>query len=372
MKRNQYPDRIKNLIETCGKDRFSDPDNVIESSEEIRAFASENNDNSLSGYADFFTADAFFTKYNSAECMKHLKTAMKKLYEAGEWQQLGECYNLFGVLAEQHGIFSAAIDSYSEAISLCHRHDLTLLGAKVYANYSNLLLKNGDSENALKALLACFEYSERLGENEAYAYLRLRIRVNLAKLYVNLGKKEYAEREIDRIEGLYIENAGLSKEIDYYYLKLIYSDLAGNSDDKQTALKELIEAFLSCRYKVDYLDECLDMLEYFKQKGLYDLMKVVLPAFKKVAKSNDFLNAQIAISDYRIELLQHEGRWGSLLEEYRHYRELSIRHKKQLSAFLRLRSDIRRLSEQYRDSTVPFEGMNDSKMAGSESLMIIF
>ncbi len=371
MKTDHYPEKIKNLIEECSERRFADPDMVLESSEEIRIFASKNNEAALSGFADFYSADAFFTKYNSSACIKHLKAAIKKLLEAEEWQLLGECYNLLGVLSEQHGIFSTASDSYSEAIRLSREYNLTLLAAMAYANYSNLLHKSGRSDAALKAVLACREYLNKENADTRYVYLQVRIQVNLAKLYVSLRRKEDAEREIGILESLYSDNNEISKELDYYYLKLLYSDMAGNSSDMQEALKELLEAFLTCEYKVDYLDECLGMLEFFKQKGHYDLMKIVLPVFKKFPKSNDFLNAQINISNYRIELLQHEGRWGSLLEEYRHYRDLSIKHKEQILTILKLRSDIRHLLGRNTDSDILAERNPDSIINSDEPFMIM-
>ena len=371
MKTDHYPEKIKNLIEECSERRFADPDRVFESSEDIRRFASENDDIALSGFADFYSADAFFTKYNSAACTKYLKAAVEKLLAASEWQQLGECYNLLGVLSEQHGIFSTSSDSYSEAIRLSREYNLTLLACMAYANYSNLLQKSGRSDAALKAALACREYLKKETEDSRYIYLKIRIQVNLAKLYVNMRRKEDAGREIEILEGLYSDNSEISKELDYYYLKLIYSDLIGSSSGIQDALKELIEAFLKSAYKVDYLDECLGMLEFFKQKGHYDLMKIVLPVFKKFPKSNDFLNAQINISNYRIELLQHEGRWGSLLEEYRHYRELSIKHKEQVLDVLKLRSEIRHLLGRSADKDILAESNPDSIINSDTPLMIM-
>lgn len=342
MNRSQYPDEINNLINKCNDERFSNPDLVIEYSEQIHSYADKLSDTALAGLADFYIGDAYFTKCNSTDCMRHINAAIKELYAASEWQQLGECYNLLGILCEHQGNFSGAIESYSDAINLIDRYELNVLGTMVYANYSNLLHKSGDNEAALSAILACSSYCNGIGDDPHYSYLPIQIQISIAKIYIYLWMKDESTREIAKLEQMYAERPEQPHELDYYYLKLIYSDLIHDEKLEEIALKELIDTFLACEYKVDYLDECIGMMEYFKRKGRYDLLRTVLSVLRKVMGDNDFTDTLINISGFRIDLLQHEGRWGSLLEEYRNYRNLSIRHKKQVISVLHVLMDIKR------------------------------
>ena len=341
MNRTSYPQEIQNLICICESERFSDPAAVIDSAEKIHSYADEICDTSLAGYSDFCIGDAYFTKCDSEDCMRYINAAIQELHSASEWQLLGECYNLFGILCEHQGNVSDAIESYSQAILLVENHHLNVLGTMVHANLSNLLHKGGDNETALKEVLECRKYLARITEDDRYDYLPIQIQINIARTYVYLKQKDKASEELQLLERMFDSKPEQAKDFDYYLLYLSYFDLCHDTDNESLALEKAIRSFHNCEYKVDYLDDCIEFMRYLKRKNNYVLLKELVKEMDQSTTSNDFTDTLMNIQDYKIALLQHEGRWGALLDELRNYHSLSLKHKRQVYNVTKVMMDMR-------------------------------
>ncbi|MCR5527324.1 MAG: GGDEF domain-containing protein [Lachnospiraceae bacterium] len=338
---NKYPEKIQYLIKQCTEERFSSPELVIKYAEEIHIYADSICDSALAGHADFFIGDAYFTQCDSENCMRYINAAMQELFVAADWQLLGECYNLFGILCEHQGNISGAIESYSQANILIERYGLYILGSMVHANYSTLLHKGGDNESALEEILICRKYVNQIQDNDHYAYLPIQIQINIIRIYICLLQKSSAQREIDKLEEMYKARPEQPYEIDYYLMRLMYSDLCKDNAAEKDCLDDIMQALHDCEYKVDYLDDCTELMQYLKRKGRYDLIRVVIKELESVTSSNDFTDTLMTISGFRCDVLQHEGRWSDLLDELRHYRSLSDNHKKKLYSVLKIMMETR-------------------------------
>ncbi|SFK95773.1 diguanylate cyclase (GGDEF) domain-containing protein [Lachnospiraceae bacterium KH1T2] len=327
---NNYPEKIQNLIKLCNEERFSSPRSVIDYAEELHLYADSICDSALAGYADFSIGDAYFTQCDSENCMRYINAAMKELFAAADWQLLGECYNLFGILCEHQGNISGAIESYSQANILIERYSLYVLGAMVHANYSTLLHKGGDDLSALEEILICNKYIKHIQNDDHYAYLPIQIQINTIRIYISLMQKKRAAEELAKLEEMFAARPEQSYEVDYYLMRLMYSDLCKDEMEEKRCLDNMMQALHECEYKVDYLDDCTELMTYLKRKNRYDLIRVVLKELEGVTSSNDFADTLMTFSGFRCDLLQHEGRWSDLLDELRHYRRLSDTHKKSL------------------------------------------
>ena len=341
MNRTNYPQEIQNLISKCESERFSDPSAVIASAEKLHSYADEICDTALAGYSDFCIGDAYFTKCDSEDCMRYINAAIQELYTASEWQLLGECYNLFGILCEHQGNVSGAIESYSQAIILVDKYALNVLGTMVHANLANLLHKGGDNDSALDEVLKCRTFLAKIDDDPRYEYLPVQIQINIARAYVYLMQKDKAANELRILENMYDKSPEQPRDFDYFLLYLSYYDLCHDTDNEQIALDKVVNSFKECEYKVDYLDDCIELMRYLKRKANYALLKELVKEMEQATTANDFTDTLMNIEDYKIAIMQHEGRWGSLLDELRNYHSMSLKHKKQVYNVTKLMMDMR-------------------------------
>ena len=321
----RYGEEINRQIQRAEDLRFTDPKEVIRIAEQLQKIGNERKDYALRGLANFCIGDAYYTMADGENCTTYIQHAIHDLHRAKEWQKLGECYNLLGILFAHQGNISQALSSYYSAMELVENYGLDFLGAMVYENYSELCDRSNNEEEALRKAMISKAYIEKTKEHPRYEFMKTAILIRLIKSLLKLERYDEARIRISELNDLIHANPSLAENeetaLDLQVLDTLWKHCLGDVEAEEKSLQKTMEDFIACKYRIDFFWTCVELMEYLKRNSRKAMLEQVISLMEVSFQESGatFPDLQAHISRYKVALLKEMGRKEELFQELQKY-----------------------------------------------------
>ncbi len=343
MDKGRYELEIQELIDKTTEIRFTKPTTVIQLARELLKEAERIQDHALRGYAYFCIGDAYYTLCESDNCLIFINQAIKSLFLAKDWQKLGECYNLLGILFSHQGNTSSALDSYYAGMEIAEEHELDYVAAMLYENYAELCARTDNVEEALRNALISREYADNIKGNPRWKNIVSAVECELVRHYIRLGQKANAGIHLVALEK-HLEKYPELEDFDPNLVHLFWAQCDGDKELEQRWLDITMQSFLDCEYRIDYFWNCIEFMKYLDAKGDIERLEIVVKQMEKSLDGNGFPDMQVRLCKFKCDLLEKQGKKEELLQELMHYREqVDLQNEQQnkiMSLFVDLRNSL--------------------------------
>lgn len=302
--------------------RFQDPERVLSLARSMLARAEEEKNVGMIGLAHFWTGDAYYMLMDSENSIAHIHEAMKSLNDAGDYDHLGQCYNLLGIIFSHQGDNSAAFQSYIRGIAILRDHpDYDHLATMLYANCAELCDRTGNLLDARKMYLQSLIYCERLyAKSSNYQGLLPVIYRGLVLLEINLGNEGEARAYLKRLNRE-IQACPEEKDcFEQYMVLLLFSAFLGKQENVESFEQKALASYLKIEYPIDYFWPTISFLNYLESKGKFPEIKIVLNHMDQGLNKDDFPDCQARLAGYRIRMAESLGDRDEELTQFRRYR----------------------------------------------------
>lgn len=147
---SHYPPDILKLIDSFDRHYDHDLPQLAESIAVLKAYAEEQNDDSLLGFTHYHAAKvALLTRQDVPSYRKHLAEAVRLLQSEDDADILGGCYNLAGVECLEHCNYDLALSHFLTALRILEPLHDHMVSALVNSNIGTLYADIGDFSQAL-------------------------------------------------------------------------------------------------------------------------------------------------------------------------------------------------------------------------------
>lgn len=318
----KWTEEARKAYEKMQEIRFTDPKTVIALGRKLLKEALEQKSSHVMGLANFAIGDAYYTLCDRDNCIIYLHHAIQCLSKTEDYEKLGECYNLLGMLFAHQGDNSSAFDNFAAGMDILEEHpDLNFLGVAIYENYSELCDRTGNTEEARKKVLISLDYCEKLGtKSDRYLDTKSVVLGELIQLDVRLGKEAEARvrmREFTEIRELL--GAGDRYDFADDVTMLLYWEFIGDRAREDEFVQKSLQSLKDCTYRIDFFWTAIHFLEYLKRKGRDDLEEEVVNLVDESLSGDEFPDLKARLCRYRVEILEKRGETGALIPEMRHF-----------------------------------------------------
>ncbi len=335
-----YAEDIQIRLREMDELRFTEPERVIPLAEQLFTEAKEAEDDSLMGYADFFAGDAWYGVGNVDHCLYHMNRGIREFERAGIWYKEVGCYILLGIVFSNQGDLSNAFASYREALLLAQEHDDIFDMALIYENYSEICDLSENQEKALQYAHLARRCILRCRENPRFNTIYAIIQTTVAKLDIKSGKLDHAERVLNELKRFIAENPGEKEGLDLLIVDLLCIHKRGRTEEEREAVSKVIRNFDENTCRSDYFMYIMLFMQYLRETERNEELEHVLNEMESSLGNENFPAIQLRISDFRVQILEEQGREQELLQELMKYRTYFLRQQKQNSATVRFVLDL--------------------------------
>jgi len=342
MDTTKYGADVVRRIKKTEELRFTEPKEVIATAEELLYIAKQMQDVALSGLAYFCIGDAYYTMADGERCSRYINCAIRELNRAKEWQKLGECYNLLGILFAHQGDISQALNSYYRAMELVENYGLDYLGAMVYENYSELCDRSNNEEEAYRKAMDSKAYIEKIPQHPRYQFLKTAVLIRLIKTLLKLRRGEEAKLRILELQELQQQNPTMLEDeetkLDLQVLDTLWLHFQGKSEEEEESLRQTMETIRQCKYRIDFFWTCIEFMEYLRTTHRQEMLESVIRMMEDSLQEEgaSFPDLQTHISKYKVGLLREMNRKEELFYEYERYFHYIDLQKKQSNSTIGL------------------------------------
>ena len=329
--------------------RFSDPQRVTEICQDLASEALEEKNYNLCGVAEFLCGDAYYTLADPDNCLTHLHQASEFLNQAENWQKLGECYVLMGMLLENQGDNSSAFNSFHAAMEVLQDNpDHYFLGAQVFENYSELCDRMGSLEDGLYYAKKSLNYSVKITDPTAYYYATGIVLAELVLFDVRLNNLKEAKHYLDQLDELHRAKLNITESDEFTVFedskfneevaRFIYYHEAGEKDAARIHFEEISRLFHRSDYGIDYFWISIILLQFLYDKGCLRLMKEIINGMSERLNGKGMAGLQIKLSRLKLNLYDQEGDFKSVYKEmktYLHYTDINQQNENHILHLLR-------------------------------------
>lgn len=303
---SEYRGRIKELIDITQEKRFSAPEEVLSTAGMISDMAG--NDSDLKGYAYFCTGDAYYTLSNCEKCFTYIGMAANEFSKAHNWEKLGECYNLLGLMFKDMGNPTSALESFHDGINLVERYGLSLQGAMIYDNYSDICYESELYEEAIIKADKSIEFSSRITGHKRWRALTATAMISKIKSELRLRNISAAGKLMNELNDLISETTEDELDVDVSLIRLLMAHVEHDDEQEEAALNATMNLFSRCTHIVDYFYVCKDLMSYLEENKRYQLLEDVLNKLDEATKNDNFHDIQLVMTKCRINLFKHQKR----------------------------------------------------------------
>ncbi len=335
-----YAEHIQLRLREIDKLRFTDPEKVIPLAEQLYEDAKDLGDDGLMGYADFFAGDAWYSIGNVDHCLYHLNRGIREFERVGNWYKEIGCYILLGIVFSNQGDSGNAFASYREALILAKENDDIFDMALIYENYSEICDLTENSEKALQYALHARKCILRCRDNPRFKRIYAIIQTTVAKLDIKAGKLDHAERIITELKKFIAENPGERESLDLLIIELLCLHEKGCSELEDEAVKRVVSEFDVNTCRSDYFMYILLFMNYLRDSGRYKLLEHIVSEMEATLGNENFPAIQLKISEFKVEILEAQGKEKELLQELMKYRTYFRRQQAQNTSTVRLLLDL--------------------------------
>ncbi|MCR5668765.1 MAG: GGDEF domain-containing protein [Lachnospiraceae bacterium] len=338
----KYSEEVRSQLAEAEKNRFTNPKKVIQIGMHLAEIGREQRDDVLQGMANFCIGDAYYTLADGGQCTRYINHAIHELTRAKEWQKLGECYNLLGILFAHQGNTSQALSSYYSAMELVETYGLDFLGAMVYENYSELCDRSNNEEEAYRKILMAKSYIEKIPSHPRKSYVRAAILIRMIKTLLKLERMEEVKVRIWELEQLLTAEPELKSDeqisLDLQVLDTLWKHANGETEAEEESLKKTIRDFVNCSHRIDFFWTCVELMAYMLKTCRYEQLEFAIEQMEESLKeaAASFPDLQAHISRYKVALLTKLDRQDELFEELKRYYEYENLQKKQANTTIGL------------------------------------
>jgi diguanylate cyclase (GGDEF)-like protein len=316
---NSWYDQTISDIRTI---RFSNPEKVLSLARGMMARAESERNTGMIGLAQFWIGDAYFTLMDSENSIVHIHEAMKSLNDAGDYNHLGQCYNLLGIIFTHQGDNSSAFQSYIKGISILRDHpEYNHLGAMLYENYAELCERTGNPLDARKMYLRSLIYCERLHTKDSpYSGLLPVLYREMVLLEICLGNEGEAREYLRRLNREIVDSKEEKECFEQYVVLLLFSAFKGRKERAEFYEKQALDSYLKLEYPIDAFWTTISFLNHLESEEKYSEMKTVLDHMDHGLDRDDFPDFQARLTGYRIRMAEFYGNREEELIQCRRYR----------------------------------------------------
>lgn len=337
-----YSEEIRRQLKEAERLRFTDPARVIQIGMKLAEIGRENGDDALQGMANFCVGDAYYTVANGEQCTRYINHAIHELTRAKEWQKLGECYNLLGILFSHQGNTSQALSSYYSAMELVEMYNLDFLGAMVYENYSELCDRSNNEEEAYRKILIAKAYIEKIRNHPRQSNVKAAILIRMIKTLLKLNRMEEVRVRMWELNQLLEKTPTLIHDeqisLDLQVLDTLWKHAMGDSEAEEESLQKTIEDFMNCNHRIDFFWTCVELMAYLQKTHRYEELEFAIQQMEKSLREGtaSFPDLQAHISRYKVALLTELDRQEELFEELKRYYKYEALQKQQANTTIGL------------------------------------
>lgn len=337
-----YSEEIRRQLKEAERLRFTDPARVIQIGMKLAEIGRENGDDALQGMANFCVGDAYYMVANGEQCTRYINHAIHELTRAKEWQKLGECYNLLGILFSHQGNTSQALSSYYSAMELVEMYNLDFLGAMVYENYSELCDRSNNEEEAYRKILIAKAYIEKIRNHPRQSNVKAAILIRMIKTLLKLNRMEEVRVRMWELNQLLEKTPTLIHDeqfsLDLQFLDTLWKHAMGDSEAEEESLQKTIEDFMNCNHRIDFFWTCVELMAYLQKTHRYEELEFAIQQMEKSLREGtaSFPDLQAHISRYKVALLTELDRQEELFEELKRYYKYEALQKQQANTTIGL------------------------------------
>lgn len=337
-----YSEEIRRQLKEAERLRFTDPARVIQIGMKLAEIGRENGDDALQGMANFCVGDAYYMVANGEQCTRYINHAIHELTRAKEWQKLGECYNLLGILFSHQGNTSQALSSYYSAMELVEMYNLDFLGAMVYENYSELCDRSNNEEEAYRKILIAKAYIEKIRNHPRQSNVKAAILIRMIKTLLKLNRIEEVRVRMWELNQLLEKTPTLIHDeqfsLDLQVLDTLWKHAMGDSEAEEESLQKTIEDFMNCNHRIDFFWTCVELMAYLQKTHRYEELEFAIQQMEKSLREGtaSFPDLQAHISRYKVALLTELDRQEELFEELKRYYKYEALQKQQANTTIGL------------------------------------
>ncbi len=325
--------------------RFSDPNRVIELATRILEINRNLMDANDAGYALFAIGDAYYTLGDSDHCLSNINRAMVEFNSIGDWQSLGECYNLLGIMFSHQGNMANALESYYEGIDLAETYHLDFLGAMIYQNFAELCDRTDNDSEALRKAYQSKEYINRLSGHPRMKELKLANDVALIKSNLKIGNLEEAREIYEDFNDFLLAFPDYTNDLDVILTQILLAKAEGRDAEAISLLHGAYDSFLSYPYGIDFFWEGIELMAMMEENQMDDMLEVIMNHIRNGVQTNAFPDLLMRLSKYRIKLLRRKGMTKEMTQElldYFSYNDMQTEQSnRNMYQFIELRDSLK-------------------------------
>ncbi|MCR5715869.1 MAG: GGDEF domain-containing protein [Lachnospiraceae bacterium] len=312
-------EEIIKLKDEINEIRFNDPKRVIELAHQVLALDEADEEHPEHGFAMFSIGDAYYTMGDSDKCLQYINHAVVEFHRTADWEKLGECFNLMGIMFSHQGNMANALDSYYAGINLAETYHLDFLGAMIYQNFAELCDRTNNVEEALRKAYQSQEYINRLTHHHRRDELYMANQVSIIKANLKLHQLETAEDHHEDLQDFLLAHPEYQDDLDVLLMEMLLAKEQGRLGASLDLLDKAYQAFMKYPYGIDFFWEGFELMEQMEEHGMEEQLEVIISHIKHGVQGDGFPDLLMRLSKFRIDLLTRQGNQQGLLEELKVY-----------------------------------------------------
>ncbi|MBQ3793695.1 MAG: diguanylate cyclase [Lachnospiraceae bacterium] len=345
-------DTIKEFLEYAEASRFVEPQAVIDKAMELLPVAEKRHDVNLRGLLYYYIGDCLYTLNKTEESFSYLERATRDLSYAKNWERMGICYNLLGLMLSHQGNIVSSIESMYEAIEIAEKHELYLLATMVYANLGEIFCDIGNYQEAFRLEKISMEYSEKVSDSQQNKVLDvvLALSIQLVKTCILTGQLKLAEIYMEKSMALQEKVETDFRTLSIRIVAVLLAKAQGNSEKEAEELQYAIQEFRNCKYKIDYFTDCFDLMNYLNEKGDNDILEEMIASIEKSIQDNEYPDIRMKLSALKLDVFHRKNITEANVEEFRRFvkyaQAQAVQNNRNVYQFIEIRNNLKKMKNQ--------------------------
>ncbi len=319
MDKSRYDKTVIDKLNYLEEHDDSSDVNTLEIANELLDYALTTENITLKGYAYYYCGRIYYFLKNEQQMTACIHKSIDLFEQAEEYVMIIRCYTLLTLLLQYQGKYTEAVDYYFAGIKVIQAHRLYSEGVFLLLNLSSLCEDIEDYENALFYRNQCFEYIFQNPESMIRNDAVLTISSMLLHLYLKLERTDEANHEYARLQHYLRHNTLGTCGFDVYMYQLEYAAFIKDEELEHSLFDSTLKAFHSCNNIIEYFDECINFINYLRNRKDYTHAAEVLKKITDELNGDSYLDRYIVVLKTKIDLYQAAGQTyerNAALEEY--------------------------------------------------------
>jgi len=348
---SSYRTEIANLIRQINREKETYSKNTIALCDKLEKYGQMQDDDALTGYACFVRGEYYYRKNDVLGFYREMLKCMEPFERIGEWGYLAMADNMLGIMSLNRGNAPFALDYYYRAQSICKQYSLPDIEWVLQMNMGALFLSVGSAGEAIEHYEAAYKYIiDHKDDIPEFIESFTAAAVGLGRSYLMNKDMADADKYESIIEVQCTPFLSKDEEINVYCFLARYYYIKKEPDEKERAVKKVVEAFSSDIAILDFFDDLYDFLSLLLETGDYTTFASLLVPIKAMAQKTSVKNIEQKLLHLMIEFFKSVGDKDSYKEAAVHYYEnermMSHENDLMIKSMIKLRENLYRLAEE--------------------------